>query len=137
MGSPTVIVIEDSFADVLALQHYLDLSGEAYQVEALADSSGVLRSIEEYRAGLRGPEPCVILVDLDLPRADGVQLVQAIKKEPALENIHLIALASMVDQEQCAKAERLGAVCREKPETLGQIQGLAAEILQICRAVHH
>jgi CheY-like chemotaxis protein len=125
------MVIEDAVADILALQLYLDLSGQQFQLETLTDSVGLRRSIDEYRQGSRGADPCVILLDLDLQRTSGIDLLAAIKQESVLENIHLIALTQ--DEKWRAEAEKLGAVCREKPETLGEIQSLAAEIVKICQ----
>lgn len=54
-------------------------------------------------------EPTVILSDLVMPQMDGLDLVKAIREDPALSRIPLIVLSSKEEAETKAKAFTLGA----------------------------
>jgi CheY-like chemotaxis protein len=71
MHPAKILVIEDNESEIGPLRHALDQSGEPYELEILNDGRGP-RFVHEHRAGIREPKPCVILLDLYLPRYDGV-----------------------------------------------------------------
>src|SRR5690242_4786713 len=49
MSIATILLIEDSIADVLVLRHCLDQVGKEYQLKILTDGEEVLQFIEEHR----------------------------------------------------------------------------------------
>ena len=71
MSVPTILVIEDNMADVFLIRHALDQHGEAYQLEVLPDGEAALGFVAEHRSGIRQHDPCVILLDLYLPKTTG------------------------------------------------------------------
>jgi len=75
-----IVVIEDNPADVDLLRYALDRQGEAYELEVLGDGEQALQFVHEHRTGKRDPEPCVIILDLHLPKYDGLEVLRAIKK---------------------------------------------------------
>ncbi len=128
-----ILVIEDNPADVDWLRHALDLQNEPYDLEVLSDGEAALQFVEEHRSGKRAPNPCVILLDLHLPKYDGLEVLQAIKRAPALAHIHVIVLSGLPTPDDQAAIQRLGAICRIKPSTLSNCIELAREILAICK----
>jgi CheY-like chemotaxis protein len=127
--SAKILVVEDNPADVVWLRHALDQLKEPYELEVLLDGELALRFVEEHRAGTRDPEPCVIVLDLHLPKFDGIEVLRAIKGEPVLEHIHVVMLRDE------ATILMLGAICRLKPSTLKDCVHLAGEILAICKGL--
>ena len=132
MSVATILLIEDSVADVLVLRHCLDQLGKEYQLKILADGEEVLQFIDEHRRRTEEPEPCVILLDLNLPHYNGLQLLAEIKRVPALEHIRVVVFSSMASPEQRRAVEKMGAIYRPKPSDLGHLQALAAEIMGLC-----
>lgn len=132
MSIATILLIEDSIADILVLRHCLDQLGKEYRLRILADGEEVLQFIDEHRRCLDESQPCVILLDLNLPHYDGLQLLAAIKRVPALEHIRVMVLSSLASPEQRKEVEKMGAVYRPKPSDLGRLQALAAEIMELC-----
>jgi len=128
-----ILVIEDNPADVAWLRLALDQQDEAYDLEVLSDGEAALLFVEEHRAGLRAPDPCVILLDLHLPKYDGIEVLRAIKRAPVLEHIQVVMLSSLPTPRDEATILRLGAICRRKPSTLNDCLELACEILAICK----
>ena len=129
-----LLVMEDNPADVHLLRLALDNHGEEYNLDLLRDGEEAIRFVHSQRMAPADPEPCVIILDLHLPRHDGKAVLRAIKQEPALAHIHVIALSSLPSPSDEEEVLRLGArVCRAKPMDLDEWLALASEILAICR----
>jgi CheY-like chemotaxis protein len=133
MHPAKILVIEDNESEIGLLRHALDQSGEPYELEILNDGEEALRFVHEHRAGIREPKPCVILLDLYLPRYDGVAVLRAIRQAPALEHIHTLVLTGLATPDQQVEIANLGALYRRKPSGLTELAELAVEIIAICK----
>jgi CheY-like chemotaxis protein len=130
---PTILVIDDNSADIFLLRHGLDQQGEPYQLEILADGPAALRFIDEHRTGWREPNPRVILLDLQLPKHNGLKVLRAIKREPVLAHIQVLVLTSFASPIEETNIRSMGAFCRVKPVSLSGYEELAVEVLEICK----
>ena len=132
---PTILVIDENSADVFLLRRGLDQLGEAYQLEILADGAAALQFIDEHRTGVREPNPCVILLDLRLPKHSGLEVLRAIKREPVLAHIKVVVMTSFASPKEEANIRSMGAFCRVKPGpmSLSGYDELAAEVMEICK----
>jgi CheY-like chemotaxis protein len=135
MSRPKFLVIEDNPADIELLRFALDKQGEPYDLDILMDGEQALQFIEEHRAGTRALDPCVILLDVHLPRFDGLQILKALKQAPALTHIRVIMLTSFASIEEEAQIASLGAVYRTKPAGLRQYMDLGEEIFEVCKTM--
>jgi CheY-like chemotaxis protein len=130
---PTILVIEDNLADVVLIRYALDEQGEAYSLEVLPDGEAALGFVAEHRAGRRKHEPCVILLDLHLPKYNGIEVLTAIREEPVLTHIHVVVLTTGASPMDRARLTELGGVCRDKPSHLDEIRALAIDIMALCK----
>ncbi len=66
-----------------------------------------------YRRGKysSAPSPEIILLDLNLPRKDGREVLAEIKQDPSLRHIPVIVLTTSEDQEDIWKSYELQANC--------------------------
>jgi chemotaxis family two-component system response regulator Rcp1 len=128
-----ILVVEDNQADVFLLRHALNEHGEDYQLEVLRDGAEALRFVEQQRTFASDPTPCAIVLDLHLPKHDGAAVLKAIRLEPTLAHIHVVALTSLASPTEEMEVRKMGLrLYRSKPTELdGWIQ-LAREILEIC-----
>lgn len=58
----------------------------------------------EYAEATESPRPHVILLDLRLPRVDGIDVLKAIKENPDLKNIPVVVLTTSEAEKDVAKA---------------------------------
>jgi CheY-like chemotaxis protein len=130
---PTILVIEDNIADVFLIRYALDQQGEAYLLEVLPDGVAALTFVAEHRSGIRQHDPCVILLDLHLPKYNGIEVLTAIRQEPVLTHIHVMLLTSMASPRDHAQAIELGAIYREKPSHIDEFSTLGRDILTLCK----
>jgi CheY-like chemotaxis protein len=136
VSSAKILIVEDNEADVFMLRCAFDDHCEAYELIVLADGEEAIRFIEEQRLSPETYEPCVILVDLRLPKYDGLEVLRAIKREPVLERIRVLLLSSVASPHEMAEVQALGGDFRIKPTELDEVYAFAAEVLAICKGFY-
>jgi CheY-like chemotaxis protein len=114
-----IVVVEDNSADVFLLRHALDQHDEEYVLDVLHDGEEAIEFVNRQRTASPSEEPCVIVLDLHLPKHDGTVVLKVIKQEPAKD-----------EQEVRDLGVRL---YRAKPTLIEEWIKLAGEILDICR----
>jgi len=104
-----LMLVEDNHGDVL-------LAREAFRRAKLRNNITVAKNGEEAMQMLRRepphedcPRPDLILLDLNLPRMDGRQVLQAVKSDPALQSIPVVMLTSSKAATDIIKSYRLNA----------------------------
>lgn len=128
-----ILVVEDSPADVLLLRHALDQHAQPYELQVLKDGAEALAFCAAHRHHGE-PTPCVMVLDLHLPKHDGLSVLAALKTEPALNHIRVVALSSFASPNDEARLHSLGVrLYCEKPGELDGWITLARNILEICR----
>ena len=80
-----VLVVEDNPASLELAEHLLEDAG--FEVDTLSDGNGLVAHV------LRTC-PDVIVLDIQLPGADGLTLVAALREEPATARIPVIAVTA-------------------------------------------
>jgi CheY-like chemotaxis protein len=135
MQPARIVVIDDNPADILLLRLALDQEHEDYELEILKDGEEALQFVQDHRKGVREPEPCVIVLDLNLPFYDGMGLLRAIRNAPALEHIHVVVWSTLLRPDQEVEVTSLGAIYKTKPFGLSKLAELASEIMAICKDI--
>jgi CheY-like chemotaxis protein len=130
---PKILVIEDNLADIFILRHALDTVGEPYLLEVLTDGEAALAFVAKQGDGAREPEPCVILLDLHLPKYNGMEVLAAIRDEPPLSHIHVVVLTSRASPEEEQLITNLGGRCCLKPVGLPAIRQFACDVIDLCK----
>jgi len=127
-----ILVVDDNTADIRLLRVALDQHGSAYVLEVLDNGEDAIVFVDRHRQGSVSPEPCIILLDLHLPRHDGIAILQAIRKAPCLAHVHVVILSGMASPREQEKIANMGGVYRQKPFNLDEYFDLGAEIFAIC-----
>jgi len=129
-----ILVVEDNQADVFLLRHALDEHAEDYELEVLRDGAEAILFVQQQRTLSSEPTPCAIVLDLHLPKHDGAAVLKAIRLEPTLAHIHVVALTSFSSPKEETEVRALGInLYRSKPTDLDGWIELAGEILELCR----
>ena len=97
-----VLVVDDEPLIRSALRLVLD-TGPTRVVAEAEDGEAAWRL-------LRSMQPDVVLVDLRMPRMDGIELTRRISREPRLGDVKVVVLTTFADDEHLAQATRAGAV---------------------------
>ena len=128
-----IVVVEDNSADVFLLRHALDQHEEDYILDVLRDGEEAIDFVNRHRSCGPNGEPCVIVLDLHLPKHDGTAVLKVIRQEPALAAVHVVALTTLASPKDEQEVRDLGVrLYRAKPTLIEEWVRLAGEILEIC-----
>jgi len=102
-----ILLVEDNPLDV-------DLTLRAFKRRKITNPIEVARDGEEALAWLprweAGAEkPVVILLDLKMPKVDGLEVLQQIKSHPDFKTIPVVVLTSSAEDRDVREAYKLGA----------------------------
>jgi PAS domain S-box-containing protein len=87
-------------------------------------------SIQRALALLEQSTPTLLLLDLDLPDGDGLQVLDAMRRTPRLEAVPVLVISAAADEAVFAEARRRGAqACLAKPIDLAQVRRVALSLL--------
>jgi len=103
----TILLVEDNPMDV-------DLTLRAFKRRKLTNPIEIARDGEEALAWLprwQTGEPCpvVILLDLKLPKVDGLEVLRQIKADPVAKTIPVVVLTTSAENSDMKRAYDLGA----------------------------
>ena len=74
--------------------------------------------------------PTLLLLDLDLPDGDGMQVLDAMRLNPRLQGVPVLVISAAADEAVFAEARRRGAqACLAKPIDLAQVRRVALSLL--------
>lgn len=106
-----IFLVEDNKADIRLIEEALKSSSLAHQMVTVRngmDAMAYLRREGEYVDALR---PDLIVLDLNLPRKDGREVLAEIKADPALKRIPVIVLTTSRNEEDIFQSYELHANC--------------------------
>jgi chemotaxis family two-component system response regulator Rcp1 len=129
-----IVLIEDNPGDVLLLRFVLDEQRFEYQLEVLDDGEQALHFVRDYCGAACGPSPCVLVLDLHLPKYDGFEVLKALRQEPALSGLRVVALTGSTSPEEETRLHSFGVqLYRRKPTDLEGMLKLGKEIIEVCK----
>jgi chemotaxis family two-component system response regulator Rcp1 len=107
----TILLIEDNRGDVRLIQEALKSTGAQCDIVVVRDgmaAMGYLRQDGEYANAVC---PDLILLDLNLPRKDGREVLAEIKADSSLKHIPIIVLTTSRNEEDIFKSYDLHVNC--------------------------
>jgi len=102
-----ILLVEDNPVDLDLTQRALAGRKLANPIEVARDGEEALDFIPRWEAG--EPLPALILLDLKLPKADGLEVLRRIKDHPVFRAIPVIVLTSSAEDADIKEAYNLGA----------------------------
>jgi CheY-like chemotaxis protein len=102
-----VVLIEDNLMDVDLTRRVFARRRLPNPLEVLRDGEEALGFINGWRPGT--DLPAIILLDLKLPRVDGLEVLRQLKAHPALRAVPVIVLTTSSEERDIDAAYTLGA----------------------------
>ena len=124
-----ILLVEDNKADIRLIEEALKNSSIAYQMVTArdgVDAMSYLRQEGEYVNALR---PDLIVLDLNLPKKDGREVLGEIKTDPKLKRIPVIVLTTSSNEDDIHQSYDLNANCYiTKSRNLSQLFAIVKQI---------
>jgi two-component system response regulator len=108
----TILMADDDEDDRLLTQDALTESRVLNDLHFVEDGVELLEYLErrgKFEEKIVSPRPGLILLDLNMPRMDGREALQAIKANPNLKGIPVVILTTSKQEEDMVKGYNLGA----------------------------
>jgi two-component system response regulator len=110
-GPIEILIIEDSPSDAFIVREALKHTREVGHVSAVHDGVEAIEFLRRQGKYADAPRPDVILLDLNMPRKDGREVLAEIKTDNNLKCIPVIVLTSSAAEQDVSRAYGLHANC--------------------------
>jgi chemotaxis family two-component system response regulator Rcp1 len=114
-----ILLAEDNEGDVFLVRRALDKKGLAHELTIARNGEEALRLLDQAEREPKSAAPDLILLDLNLPKIDGIQVLSRVRKVEALTATPVIVLTSSDSPKDRESAMAMGAnVYFRKPTDL-------------------
>ena len=128
-GCIQVLLVEDNPGDVRLTKEALKEGKLLNQLTVVGDGVEALSFLRKQGIYADAPQPELILLDLNLPKKDGREVLAEIKADPNLRRIPVVVLTTSSSEEDILKIYDLHANCYiTKPVDLEQFMGVVKSI---------
>ena len=103
-SSKSILLVEDDAVDVMTVKRSLKELKVVNQLE-------VAENGEEALTLLRDPlydKPCIILLDLNMPKMTGLEFLRIVKRDERLKRIPVVVLTTSTDEQDKIESFNLG-----------------------------
>jgi CheY-like chemotaxis protein len=104
-----ILLVEDDPGDVLMTTEALAESKVANNLQVVADGEAAVEFLRRQGSYGDAPRPGLILLDLNLPRMDGREVLAVIKEDPDLRRIPVVVLTTSESEEDVLRSYDLHA----------------------------
>jgi CheY-like chemotaxis protein len=126
-----ILLVEDSPNDIeltLAALEENHLANEVVVVRDGVEALDYLYHRDVFKLRGRG-NPAVVLLDLKLPKVDGLEVLQTLKEDPDLKCVPVVMLTSSREEQDLARSYNLGVNAYVvKPVDFGEFVGSIKEL---------
>lgn len=130
-----ILLVEDSLADARLAIEALREGEVIHRLTLVRDGEEALDFLEQRGRFTRAPRPDLILLDLQLPRKDGRELLAEIKADYSLKDIPVVVLTASRLHEDMVRSELLHVEgYMTKPVDLEKFISLVLELKDYWRA---
>ncbi len=104
-NSKPILLIEDDNVDVMTVERVFRDLKIANQLVSTSNGEQAL----EYLRTNGNKKPCVILLDLNMPKMNGTEFLKIVKTDEALKKIPVVVLTTSSQQRDVVESFKLGA----------------------------
>ena len=124
-----VLLVEDSPGDVRLTREAFREAGTSVNLHVVMDGVEAMTFLGQQGAHAAAPRPDIILLDLNLPRMDGREVLSHIKQDDGLKPIPSIILTTSDAEADIVRSYELHANCYlNKPVQLSEFDALVKSI---------
>jgi CheY-like chemotaxis protein len=104
-----VLLVEDDPGDVLLIREAFEDNKVRNRLHVVADGVEALTFLRREGEHADAPQPDLVLLDLNLPRKDGREVLAEVKGDDALQHIPVVVLTTSKAEEDVLRSYKLHA----------------------------
>jgi CheY-like chemotaxis protein len=105
LDSKPILLVEDDCVDVMAVQRVLKDLDVCNELVYAANGEEALAYLRDKDHEL----PCVIFLDLNMPKMNGLEFLRALRAEERLKDIPAVVVSTSAEKQDVARSLDLGA----------------------------
>jgi chemotaxis family two-component system response regulator Rcp1 len=106
-----VLLVEDNPGDVRLTREALKDAKVHLELNVVPDGVEAMEFLNRVGSYAESPRPDLVLLDLNLPRKDGREVLEEIKGDPALQTIPVVVLTTSASEADILRTYMLHANC--------------------------
>ena len=133
--SPFVLLVEDSPADIYIVRESLKRHLKDIELQVLSDGEKAFDLIEATEADDSAASPAILILDLNLPKRSGQEILRRIRQSSKLGRIPVVIFTSSDSPADRAETTRLGATAYfRKPADLEEFMCIGKVVQSVLTA---
>lgn len=111
---PTILIVDDDEGHAILIRQNLESAGLENRIEHFRDGQAILDFFFHHRH--RASENYLILLDIRMPKVDGIEVLRRLKADPQFRKLSVIMLTTTEDTREVERCHQLGcSVYIQKP----------------------
>jgi CheY-like chemotaxis protein len=132
---PFILLVEDSPADIYIVRESLKKHLKDIDLQVLSDGEKAFALIEATEADEAAPPPAILILDLNLPKRSGQEILQRVRESSKMGSIPVVIFTSSDSPADRAETTRLGATAYfRKPADLEEFMCLGKVVESVLTA---
>jgi CheY-like chemotaxis protein len=124
-----ILLVEDNPADITLIREGLRESKAKHRLSVALDGEEALEFLRQEGKFEGAPRPDLILLDLNLPKRLGTEVLSVVKNDPELKRIPVLIYTSSLSENDVNKAYDFGANSYiRKPRELADLYDIVATL---------
>jgi CheY-like chemotaxis protein len=115
---PTILIVEDDEGHAILIRENLEMAGLKNPIRHFRDGQAILDFFFD-RSGRALPTPegtFLLLLDIRMPKVDGIEVLRRLKSDPVLRKLPVVMLTTTDDTREVERCHALGCnVYIQKP----------------------
>ena len=103
---PTILIVDDDEGHAILIRENLEAAGLPNRIEHFRDGQAVLDFFSAVRPNKN--ETYIVLLDIRMPKVDGIEVLRRLKADPELRKLPVIMLTTTDDVREVARCHQIG-----------------------------
>jgi CheY-like chemotaxis protein len=104
-----VLVVEDNEADVFLIYEAIEAKNLSVSIHVVRDGEQAMRYFDQVDADASAPYPALVILDINLPKKLGGEVLTYLRRSPRCGNARVIAVSTSDSAREKEQMTRLGA----------------------------
>jgi CheY-like chemotaxis protein len=110
-AAPDILMVDDNPADVALVREALAGSKRRSQLRSLGDGVEAMACLDRRGNFANAKRPDLVILDLNLPKRDGLAVLAAMKAGPGLRRIPVVIFSTSQLRKDVVRSYEMGANC--------------------------
>ncbi len=111
MSLKQILLVEDSIDDIEFVKLALEASNIKNDIHITQDGEEALDFFHKRNGFKNVPDPDLVLLDINLPKKNGFEVLEEVKQDPKLQKTPIVALTTSHTQKDVSKVYELRGNC--------------------------